>query len=580
VDDVSCPSPCPPGPRSPRRDSASGDSIVRPKFSPRNSSNEVSSRFLTGYTKVELLGKGGSGFAWLAQPRGTGPQVVVKQLPKGRAEENEHTRERTVSQLLFGLVEQTSRRPSMSDSGGESLERRVRSEVQEFVCDAQQDLDVRMHNVVRTFAWVETRLDVWIVMEHGGTPLSKALSLTKGEFYKGDRVYRILDQPLYLQMLHESRRGTRSPLFMEIARQTLGALDILSSKGIVHADLKPDNLLVTIDGRCCAPVDERAGSAPRSRTSGTFRGSKDLSSAGPSRFCPPARDLDYDNARVGAPSRSSRPHSPTLGVRVLSPGHDLSLGRRASPTTRGPVLRSPPRSRSDLAHRGASPEPTGGEEPLSSRRSMDPLPSAAQRVRIRLVDFGSAFLWDGEGETAEPVFHAATPEYMAPERLSRCALASATAGTPSERRERRESWADEDLALEDEARWHWSIDMWSLGCVLLEIVLGVPLWIAYKLLVTRTKAGPGVLTTGLFAVSGRDVSKILRKQRTVLPKLRSIIESSPGLQLPSEGVVFLEQLLAWSPSLRATPQAALAHPFLCKEPREADGERDARSDGI
>lgn len=559
--------------------------MARPKFSPRNASNEVSSRFLAGYTKVELLGKGGSGFAWLAHPRGTiSSQVVVKQLPKSRAEESENTRERTVSQLLFGLVEQTSRRPSMSDSGGESLERRARSDVQEFLSDAQHDLDSRMRNIVRTFAWVETRPDVWIVMEHGGTPLSKALSLTKGEFFKGDRVYRILDQPLYLQMLHENRRGERSPLFIEIARQTLGALDLLSSKGIVHADLKPDNLLVTIDGRSCAPVDERASSAPRARTAGThaFRGSKDMSSTGASRFCPPARELDGDNARVGAPSRSSRPHSPTLGVRVLSPGNEISLSRRASPPTRGPVLKSPPRSRPDWVHRGASPEqPGGSDEPLSSRRHPDPLPSAAQRVRIRLVDFGSAFLWDGDGETAEPVFHAATPEYMAPERLSRCALASATAGTPSERRDsRRESWAEEDLALEDEARWHWSIDMWSLGCVLLEIVLGVPLWIAYKLLVTRTKAGPGVLTSGLFAVSGRDVSKILRKQRTVLPKLRSIIESSPGLQLPAEGVVFLEQLLAWSPSQRATPQAALAHPFLCQEPREADGERDARPDSI
>ena len=29
----------------------------------------------------------------------------------------------------------------------------------------------------------------------------------------------------------------------------------------------------------------------------------------------------------------------------------------------------------------------------------------------------------------------------------------------------------------------WAVDMWSLGCVLLEIVVGVPLWMSLPLLV-------------------------------------------------------------------------------------------------
>ena len=29
----------------------------------------------------------------------------------------------------------------------------------------------------------------------------------------------------------------------------------------------------------------------------------------------------------------------------------------------------------------------------------------------------------------------------------------------------------------------WVVDMWSLGCVLLEIIIGVPLWMSLPLLV-------------------------------------------------------------------------------------------------
>jgi dual specificity tyrosine-phosphorylation-regulated kinase 2/3/4 len=58
----------------------------------------------------------------------------------------------------------------------------------------------------------------------------------------------------------------------------------------------------------------------------------------------------------------------------------------------------------------------------------------------------------------------------------------------------------------------WIIDIWSLGCILLEIVSGVPLWMSVNthiLTIANT-------VTGLFAVKNRVFSKIIQKQIEVV----------------------------------------------------------------
>lgn len=46
----------------------------------------------------------------------------------------------------------------------------------------------------------------------------------------------------------------------------------------------------------------------------------------------------------------------------------------------------------------------------------------------------------------------------------------------------------------------WSIDMWSFGALLLEILTGVPHWLSYK---CRTIHGnKNIVKPGLFAVKG------------------------------------------------------------------------------
>ena len=69
----------------------------------------------------------------------------------------------------------------------------------------------------------------------------------------------------------------------------------------------------------------------------------------------------------------------------------------------------------------------------------------------------------------------------------------------------------------------WAVDMWSLGCVLLEIVVGVPLWMSLPLLVPG-KNGAWLQKEGFFAVKGRLFPEIIKKQRGVNPHLESILQ--------------------------------------------------------
>ena len=55
----------------------------------------------------------------------------------------------------------------------------------------------------------------------------------------------------------------------------------------------------------------------------------------------------------------------------------------------------------------------------------------------------------------------------------------------------------------------WAIDTWSLGIVLLEMVLIYPVYMAYKGRVTRHGTDSS-LTTGLLGDTGRQPAKILK----------------------------------------------------------------------
>lgn len=63
------------------------------------------------------------------------------------------------------------------------------------------------------------------------------------------------------------------------------------------------------------------------------------------------------------------------------------------------------------------------------------------------------------------------------------------------------NYFDDMLEFLDDYEKPYVIDIWSLGCVILELISGIPLWMSLNTLVSHK--GKEHVRTGLFAAKGR-----------------------------------------------------------------------------
>ena len=81
-----------------------------------------------------------------------------------------------------------------------------------------------------------------MIYEVGSLPLSKLLYDVKGEFFKGERIYHVHHQQLNIATKKD--RNVLRQLIQKLAE----VFHVLSDAGVIHADIKPDNILVDFDG--------------------------------------------------------------------------------------------------------------------------------------------------------------------------------------------------------------------------------------------------------------------------------------------------------------------------------------------
>ena len=112
---------------------------------------------------------------------------------------------------------------------------------------------------------------------------------------------------------------------------------------------------------------------------------------------------------------------------------------------------------------------------------------------FKLIDYGSSFVFENLKQ-----YKLATPEYMCPELLNYILF------------ENKKPHKEDMLPYVKNFNNTSAIDVWGLGCIVIELIHGVPLWLTNR---TKIMVNNKYETKrGLFAVSDRSFSKILDRQ--------------------------------------------------------------------
>ena len=176
-------------------------------------------RNMRNYIKIKLLGKGGCGIVWLCYKNINKDNVdieeyAVKQITK-KAGNNQ-------SLLYLNLEENI---------------KIARNEIKmlKYLNANEQDIN---EIIPKFYEYYEDNNDIWFSFEKGGNSLSSLSFKIKGEFENRERIYNI-QKGIFLKYLFSNI--SQFKLFI---RKILSGIDFINSKGIIHSDIKPENILI------------------------------------------------------------------------------------------------------------------------------------------------------------------------------------------------------------------------------------------------------------------------------------------------------------------------------------------------
>ena len=171
-------------------------------------------RTMKGYTKIKLLGKGGYGIVWDCQKNSEVlnnffESYAVKQISKKNSPSHLKEDVLQIARNEINILKELN-------------------DIQKEKCDL----------IPIIYEANEDNNDIWFSFEKGGISLSSLTFNIKGIFEKGERIYQI-QKGEFLVLLFKNIEQ-----FKFLVKEVLKGIDYINKKGIIHSDIKPENILV------------------------------------------------------------------------------------------------------------------------------------------------------------------------------------------------------------------------------------------------------------------------------------------------------------------------------------------------
>ena len=175
-------------------------------------------RCMKGYHKLKILGKGGYGVVWLCQ--------------KIKADEN-------FDNVVEYAVKQTSKKNAPAHNKEDVLQI-AKNEIDILIKlnENEEEQNNKCNLIPKIYESYEDNNDIWFSFEKGGLSISSLTFNIKGIFEKGERLYHIQKGEFLLLLFKNIKQ------FKLLFRKVLEGIDYINKRGIIHSDIKPENILV------------------------------------------------------------------------------------------------------------------------------------------------------------------------------------------------------------------------------------------------------------------------------------------------------------------------------------------------
>ena len=187
-------------------------------------------RIMKGYYKAKLLGKGGYGIVWLCHGNYSQKEYAIKQTSKKKTPDCPHN----LCNLLSIARNEIAILSLLNNKDLDS-----NREINKASNDTDVDIDDNNCELIpKIYDAYEDNNDIWFSFEKGGNSLSNLCFKIKGEFEKGERIYLIQKGHFLVSLF--SNISQFKYLFKELVK----GISYINSKGIIHSDIKPENILI------------------------------------------------------------------------------------------------------------------------------------------------------------------------------------------------------------------------------------------------------------------------------------------------------------------------------------------------